>query len=274
MSPNSDTFENIQIMSQVQTAEEDSNNLADSDRNLFHNINMDQTLEKYQFEEGKRRHHYRRRFHVSSSPTIASNHSPSSPSSTSSSHPVSTMMPNLKSLIYYKKWDECMTRITNFPQETRTLDPLSHDFALHEACQSGAPFHVIQHLIHTNPSALSTKGFCGRLPLHYCSYVKPTVNVIKLLLRYYHKAASIFDDDGRLPLHLAVLRNAPNLVIQTLIDANPMALISLNKFGNTPDMICQNEYIHSMLEVSLVGGMITVDCTLYIMKEGRTNFFC
>lgn len=157
---------------------------------------------------------------------------------------------NLQSLIYHKKWDQCISRITTHPHETKSVDKLSGDLALHEACQSGAPFNVIQHLIHTNQSALSTRGFCGRIPLHYAVYVRPTVNVIKLLLRYYKDGAAVFDNDGRLPIHMAVLRNAPNLVIQVLIDANLRGLISCNKFGNTPDMICTNDLVKALLKVS------------------------
>ena len=159
---------------------------------------------------------------------------------------------NLQSLIYHKKWDQCITRITTHPHETTLVDKISGDLAVHEACQSGAPFNVIQHLIHTNQSALSTKGFCGRIPLHYAVYVRPTVNVIKLLLRYYKDGAAVFDNDGRLPIHMAVLRNAPNLVIQTLIDANLRGLISCNKFGNTPDMVCNNDLVKALLKVSKV----------------------
>lgn len=155
---------------------------------------------------------------------------------------------NLQSLIYHKKWDQCISRITSHPHETTVVDKISGDLALHEACQSGAPFNVIQHLIHTNQSALSTKGFCGRIPLHYAVYVRPTVNVIKLLLRYYKDGAAVFDNDGRLPIHMAVLRNAPNLVIQVLIDANLRGLISCNKFGNTPGMVCNNDLVKALLE--------------------------
>jgi hypothetical protein len=48
------------------------------------------------------------------------------------------------------------------------------------------------------------------------------------------------------------LRNAPNLVIQTLIDANLRGLISCNKFGNTPDMVCNNDLVKALLKVSKV----------------------
>lgn len=153
---------------------------------------------------------------------------------------------SLRSLLYAKKWDEAAMKITIDPHEANLQDKMG-DLPLHEVCHQGAPFHVIQKLIHANKPAVKTKGFCGRLPLHYAAYSKPSLNVIKLLLRHYPEGAKELDMDGRLPLHLAVVRNAPKQSMQALIEANPKALSTPNAFGNTPIMLARNEHVASLL---------------------------
>jgi hypothetical protein len=153
---------------------------------------------------------------------------------------------SLRSLLYAKKWDEAALKITTDPHEANLQDKMG-DLPLHEVCHQGAPFHVIQKLIHANKPAVKKKGFCGRLPLHYAAYSKPSVNVIKLLLRHYPDGAKELDMDGRLPLHLAVVRNAPKQSMQALIEANPKALSTPNAFGNTPIMLARNEHVANLL---------------------------
>lgn len=154
--------------------------------------------------------------------------------------------PSLLTLLYNKKWNEALERISTHPSEAEVEDKMG-DLPLHEVCHLGAPFQVIQKLVHVNKSALQKKGFCGRLPLHYAAYNKPSVNVIKLLLRHYPAAAQKIDMDGRLPLHLAVVRNAPKQSIQALIDAHPKALVTANAFGNTPVVLARNEHVAAIL---------------------------
>jgi len=158
----------------------------------------------------------------------------------------SKFSPSLRSLLYMKKWNDAMERISSNPSEAEVEDRMG-DLPLHEVCHLGAPFQVIQKLIHTNKSALQKKGFCGRLPLHYAAYNKPSVNVIKLLLRHYPDGANEVDMDGRLPLHLAVVRNAPKQTIIALIEANPRALVTANSFGNVPAMLARNEHVANLL---------------------------
>jgi ankyrin repeat protein len=155
--------------------------------------------------------------------------------------------PSLRSLLFARKWDEALRRLRTNPEEAKEQDRLG-DTCLHEVCHSGAPFPVIQKLLHANKDALSTKGFCGRLPIHYAAYNKPQVNVIKLLLKHYPEGAKVLDADGRLPLHLAVIRNANKQTIQALIEAYPQSLNKSNGFGNTPAMLCRNEHVEALLE--------------------------
>jgi hypothetical protein len=153
--------------------------------------------------------------------------------------------------LYAKKWDEAVVRISSYPHEANLEDKMG-DLPLHEVCHQGAPFHLIQKLLHANKLALQKKGFCGRLPLHYAAYSKPSVNVIKLLLRHHPEAAKELDQDGRLPLHLAVVRNAPKQSMQALIEAYPKALSTPNSFGNTPIMLARNEHVAKILEEEAV----------------------
>jgi len=154
---------------------------------------------------------------------------------------------SLRTLLYNRKWIDASNRIDTNPEETDLQDAMG-DLPLHEVCHTGgAPFQIIQKLIHTNKAALEKRGFCGRLPLHYAAYSKPSVNVIKLLLRHFPDAAKKFDDDGRLPLHLAVIRNAPKQSMQAVIDAYPKALTTPNRFGSTPVMLARNELVETLL---------------------------
>ena len=155
---------------------------------------------------------------------------------------------SLRTLLYSRKWIDAMERIATNPEETEIQDAMG-DLPLHEVCHTGgAPFQIIQRLIHTNKAALQKRGFCGRLPLHYAAYSKPSVNVIKLLLRHFPGAVKEIDDDGRLPLHLAVIRNAPKQSMQAIIDAYPRALKTPNKFGSTPVMLARNEHVEALLK--------------------------
>ena len=154
--------------------------------------------------------------------------------------------PNLRNLIYTKKWDECIEVTKSYPRQAVLTDRMG-DLPLHEACNSGAPFQLVQILHRTNPSGIQQKGFCGRLPLHYASYSKPSLHVIKFLLTQYPDGAQQFDDDGRLPLHLAVVRNAPKQAIQALIAAYPKSLSVPNHYGNTPVMLARNDHVHELL---------------------------
>jgi len=103
-------------------------------------------------------------------------------------------------------------------------------------------------LISVYPAGVKTIGFCGRLPLHYASYRKPTLQIIQLLLNRFPEGAAVIDSDGRLPIHLAVVRNAPREAILALIAANPRSLIACNNFGSTPQMLARNEHMHKLLE--------------------------
>ena len=149
-------------------------------------------------------------------------------------------------LIYGKKWDECIKAAELYPDQVELQDRMG-DLPLHEACNSGAPFQVVQTLHRCYLTGIQKKGFCGRLPLHYASYNKPSLHVIKFLLRHYPDGASKFDDDGRLPLHLAVVRNAPKQAIQELISAYPKSLTVSNQFGNTPEMLARNDHVYELL---------------------------
>lgn len=165
----------------------------------------------------------------------------STSSSSSSSH-----SPNLLTLIYTKKWDQALTTIQNDPAQTTLLSRYK-DLPLHEACQSGAPFHLIQLIHKSNPTAISQPGFCGRLPIHYASYSKPSLHIIKYLIKHHPESVTKLDDDGRLPLHLAVVRNAPKDVIQTLIASYPKSLEIVNAYGNTPVNLARNDIVYDLL---------------------------
>lgn len=179
---------------------------------------------------------------------LASRNETKSPLSThSSSSSASSKSPNLLSLIYTKKWDLAQSTIQADPTCTQTLLSRYKDTPLHEACQSGAPFHLIQLIHKSNPTAISQPGFCGRLPIHYASYCKPSLHTMKYLIQQNPQSVTKLDDDGRLPLHFAIIRNAPKDVIQTLIASYPKSMNIVNAFGNTPEMLARNDIIYALL---------------------------
>jgi len=153
----------------------------------------------------------------------------------------------LRNLVFLEDWNSVLSACRSNPHEATIPDRMG-DLPLHEACQLGSPFHIIESLLSAYPDGIKSRGFCGRLPLHSAVYKQPSLIVIKYLLQKYPKAAATIDADGRLPIHLAVVRNSPKQVIEILIGAYPKSLQTPNIFGNTPQMLTRSDYIYSVLQ--------------------------
>lgn len=109
---------------------------------------------------------------------------------------------------------------------------------LHCAVKNGAPLQVLQELVKWYPQALEAFGGIFGSPLHTACGVLHSVDleVVKLLL--VPKLLSTENDRGMLPLHeYCISCGVYNLdieVVQTLVDAYPDAIKTVNDDGETP----------------------------------------
>jgi ankyrin repeat protein len=105
-----------------------------------------------------------------------------------------------------------------YPDAAKCVDDQGM-YALHYACGNQAEPAVIRLLLHTFPRAAAISDPRGMLPLHYAACWGPsTVSVIDALLKANAKAATTRDNDGNIPLDLAMDGDYPekNLVAEAL----------------------------------------------------------
>lgn len=89
-------------------------------------------------------------------------------------------------------------------------------------------------LLVASPRGAQCKDDEGRLPLHYACLKSAPEGVIKALLASYPKACLSKDDDGRLPIHHACSKGAPEAVIETLLKTSSKGAQSKDDQGRLP----------------------------------------
>ena len=84
---------------------------------------------------------------------------------------------------------------------------------------SNACLPVISLLLQSAPKAAAVHDHLGQLPLHLaCAFYDPgQIELVRLLLVAFPDAARRESFDGRLPLHAAVESNAPQQVVEQLV---------------------------------------------------------
>lgn len=142
--------------------------------------------------------------------------------------------------------------------------------ALHVAAAEGAPSEIITSLVSIHPGGLSQRDsyysriplhvavlsgsidtvICflkldpktaehrddnGRVALHYaCKELNGGETLTRLLIRAYPDGATVADEGGFLPLHVACRYSASLSIIRMLIRAAPESLSTRTKKGSTP----------------------------------------
>ena len=85
------------------------------------------------------------------------------------------------------------------------------------------------------PFPLLGQDESGKTPFHLACFIKTAPNKLLLqLLILERRAASVPDEQGRLPLHTAVATNRFNHVLAKIIKAHPNALKSKDTLGRSP----------------------------------------
>lgn len=112
-------------------------------------------------------------------------------------------------------------------------------FPLHVALRSGQPRDVVKLLLNAYPNAASAPDKYGLLPLHVgLSTGSIGYDTIADVLEAFAGAAGFEDKvSGMLPLHSALVHNAPGLpveLIKDLLDAYPPGILTKSPSGDTP----------------------------------------
>jgi hypothetical protein len=115
---------------------------------------------------------------------------------------------------------------------------LYHDhMPIHTAAAVSAPKDVIDALAEYNPQSFETRAR-GLLPLHIAIQNHAAKETVQALLHHNSKAAFLRTDTSlkniRLPLHLAMIHNAPVDVVSLLMNAYPGAVDEVDAWGHRP----------------------------------------
>ena len=122
--------------------------------------------------------------------------------------------------------------------------------ALHHACDRRCPrLDVMDSLLTAYPEALVQTNDKGWTPLHRACRNKTPKDVVKLLLRNYpalgKRAATMRCNDGRSALHYALLYDAPDGVVDLLLQADPGAVLVEDRDRVTPLGVVWDKYANS-----------------------------
>jgi hypothetical protein len=166
---------------------------------------------------------------------------------TSSSHyPSPHLFMGLSALILDEEWTKAITVIQQDPGSVRKWyygvekDTVGTNvwkrLPIHLACANGAPYDVIDLLLQVSPeSCLMEDPHDGSLPLHIaCRASDTALSVIERLVTECPEVILAVDGGGRVPLHVAVLAQAPLPVIEYLLIQEVESVVALDKDGKTP----------------------------------------
>jgi len=122
------------------------------------------------------------------------------------------------------------TMITNAPQIV-TITNKCDDLPLHCATDEGASEEVLRVLTDDDQQTLITKGCLGHTPLSRALYLgRYLKNAEAIELLVGNGAVAITDNDGLLPMHLAIMNGYSSEILQ-IISAE---CIKKNQKGQTP----------------------------------------
>jgi len=135
-------------------------------------------------------------------------------------------------------WPSVAALSLSNPESARYVGPDGWN-ALHHACDRRCPHvDVIDSLLSAYPEALVQTNDKGWTPLHRACRNKTPRDVVRLLLRKYpelgKRAAAMRCNDGRSSLHYALLYDAPEGVVDLLLQADPGAVLDEDRDGVSP----------------------------------------
>ena len=151
----------------------------------------------------------------------------------------------LVELLYDGQWEKAHARVQTDSEEASVWIKSSgtRQYALHVACSTKAPSHVVEALVTAYPEALRIPiGDYQLLPLHLACQHGASFPVVSILLQHYKEAASVTDTLGLLPLHLSITEGASVSVVQALLEAFPQAVQMQDKRGYTPMFYAESSF--------------------------------
>eukprot|EP01043_Picozoa_sp_COSAG02_P013272 COSAG02_NODE_528_length_20698_cov_6.231710_10_plen_1229_part_00 len=123
----------------------------------------------------------------------------------------------------------------------KAVDGQLSDLPIHVAIRCRAPASVTCKLMMFHKDGCSEVGADGLQPLQLTCKVPweeheetDATEITKCLLGFCPDAASAADDNDDLPLHLAIKHNAPNAMVQLLVQRFPKACMHTNCDGQLP----------------------------------------
>ena len=161
----------------------------------------------------------------------------------------SGMMSALHDAARITDWRSVATLSESNPESAKYVGPDGWN-ALHHACDRRCPHvDVIDALFTAYPEAIIQTNDKGWTPLHRACRNKTPKDVVKLLLRKYpelgKRAAAMRCNDGRSSLHYALLYDAPEGVVDLLLQADPGAVLDEDRDGVSPLGTVWDRYANS-----------------------------
>ena len=146
-------------------------------------------------------------------------------------------------------WTSVLTLSQSHPESAQYVGKEGWN-ALHHACDRRCPHvDVMDSLLTAYPEALVQTNDKGWTPLHRACRNKTSRDVVKLLLRKYpelgKRAATMRCNDGRSALHYALLYDAPDGVVDLLLQADPEAVLDEDRDHMTPLGCVWDKYVNS-----------------------------
>mmetsp|Transcript_10480 Transcript_10480/g.19271 ORF Transcript_10480/g.19271 Transcript_10480/m.19271 type:complete len:915 (+) Transcript_10480:376-3120(+) len=146
-------------------------------------------------------------------------------------------------------WPSVAALSQSNPESARYVGPDGWN-AMHHACDRRCPHvEVIDSLLSAYPEAIVQTNDKGWTPLHRACRNKTPRDVVRLLLRKYpelgKRAASMRCNDGRSALHYALLYDAPEGVVDLLLQADPGAVLDDDRDGVSPLGTVWDKYANS-----------------------------
>mmetsp|Transcript_8810 Transcript_8810/g.13035 ORF Transcript_8810/g.13035 Transcript_8810/m.13035 type:complete len:265 (-) Transcript_8810:175-969(-) len=139
---------------------------------------------------------------------------------------------------YAKAWRSVTTTNSKSNQNNYNSFRSSCRHPLHVALQQKAPLNIIKAIQTASPMAAQTvieNGVNIMFPLHLSLLHRASDDVVLFLLNEFPSAASIPDQFGMLPIHVACMEGATSAeVVEQLISCDPACQSAVDDRNNTP----------------------------------------
>lgn len=142
-----------------------------------------------------------------------------------------------------REWRQTLIRISRSPDEASvwtmiddeaTSGTACYRLALHKACTSVPPLHVVQALVNAYPKSIRIREKFAMFPLHVACAFRADRSVVQFLITEYPCALKAVDAWGRLPLHVAAVAGTTYSVLYLLMESHPQAVLQTDKRGRLP----------------------------------------